>query len=106
MLTRMQKIPSPSWLSHTLEQASPALRRVMYFGALTNMLALMPSVYMLEVYDRVREAGYPAEIRPVKEGDKSAYAVRLANLPSRAEAEALAASLKGQLGLDELKVSR
>ena len=31
----------------------PALRRVMYFGALTNMLALMPSVYMLEVYDRV-----------------------------------------------------
>ncbi len=60
----------------------------------------------LEVYDRVREAGYAAEIRPVKEGDKSAYAVRLANLPSRAEAEALAASLKGQLGLDELKVSR
>lgn len=49
----MQKIPSPSWLSHTLEQASPALRRVMYFGALTNMLALMPSVYMLEVYGRV-----------------------------------------------------
>ena len=31
----------------------PALRRVMYFGALTNMLALMPSVYMLEVYGRV-----------------------------------------------------
>ena len=31
----------------------PALRRVMYFGALTNMLAFMPSVYMLEVYDRV-----------------------------------------------------
>lgn len=33
--------------------AAPAFRRVMYFGALTNLLALMPSVYMLEVYGRV-----------------------------------------------------
>ncbi len=49
----MQKIPSPSWISHTLLQLAPDLRRVMYFGALTNLLALMPSVYMLEVYGRV-----------------------------------------------------
>jgi ATP-binding cassette subfamily C exporter for protease/lipase len=49
----MQKILLPSWLSHTLERATPGLRRVMYFGALTNLLALMPSVYMLEVYARV-----------------------------------------------------
>ncbi len=60
----------------------------------------------LEVYDRVREAGYPAQILPTTAGDKSVYAVRLANLASRAEAEALAASLKGQMGLDELKVSQ
>jgi ATP-binding cassette subfamily C exporter for protease/lipase len=31
----------------------PIFRRVLYFGALTNVLALMPSVYMLEVYGRV-----------------------------------------------------
>ena len=49
----MQKAISPSWFLHTLEQASPVLRRVMGFGALTNLLALMPSVYMLEVYERV-----------------------------------------------------
>jgi ATP-binding cassette subfamily C exporter for protease/lipase len=49
----MQKIPSLSWLSNKLESAAPALRRVMYFGAVTNLLALMPSVYMLEVYGRV-----------------------------------------------------
>ena len=44
--------PSSS-LSHHMALAAPALRRVMYFGALTNLLALMPSVYMLEVYGRV-----------------------------------------------------
>jgi ATP-binding cassette subfamily C exporter for protease/lipase len=49
----MQKIPSSSWLSHSLQLLVPGLRRVMYFGALTNLLALMPSVYMLEVYGRV-----------------------------------------------------
>lgn len=31
----------------------PIFRQVLYFGALTNVLALMPSVYMLEVYGRV-----------------------------------------------------
>jgi len=44
---------TPSWLSTQWPQAMPIFRRVLYFGALTNILALMPSVYMLEVYGRV-----------------------------------------------------
>jgi len=48
----------------------------------------------LAAYDRARAAGYAAEIRPAKAGDKLAYEVRIAQLPSKAEAEALAAWLK------------
>jgi hypothetical protein len=53
----------------------------------------------LRVYDQVRLAGYAAEIRPEKEADKYVYSVRIANLPSNAEAEALAARLKGRYGV-------
>jgi hypothetical protein len=60
----------------------------------------------LAFYDRVREAGYAADILPSREGDKPVYAVRLSNLPSKAEAEALAASLKGRLGIEEPAVTR
>lgn len=60
----------------------------------------------LDFYDRVRDAGYPAEIRPLQQDDKRAYTLRLANLPSREEALALAASLKGRMGLDEPRVSQ
>ena len=49
----MQVHGTSSSLSHHMALAAPAFRRVMYFGALTNLLALMPSVYMLEVYGRV-----------------------------------------------------
>ena len=44
---------TPSWLSAQWPHTLPIFRRVLYFGALTNILALMPSVYMLEVYGRV-----------------------------------------------------
>ena len=57
------------------------------------------------VYDEVRKAGYPAEIRPAKDGDKRTYVVRIRNLPSKAEAAALAAELRGKHGVAEPKVS-
>jgi len=60
----------------------------------------------LAVYDRARAAGYAAEIRPTKEGEKLAYVVRIAHLPSKAEAEALAAQLKGKEGAGEPRVTR
>jgi len=57
----------------------------------------------LAVYDQLRDNGYAAEIRPAQAGDKLQYRVRIANLPSKAEAEALAASLRGRQALPSRK---
>ena len=59
----------------------------------------------LTVYDQARADGYAAEIRPVKDGDKHVYHVRIANLPSKEEAQSLAAQLRGKMGAAEPKVS-
>lgn len=50
----------------------------------------------LGVYDRLRAAGYPAEIRPLRQGEQLVYTVRIRNLASRADARALEAQLKGK----------
>ena len=60
----------------------------------------------LAIYDRLRDAGYAAEIRPLKSEAGQIYRVRIAHLPSRQEAEALAGKLKGRMGIAEPKVSR
>lgn len=60
----------------------------------------------LERYDALRGAGYAAEIRPATKAGKLVYDVRLAKLPSRAEAEVLAAAIRGRLGVAEPRVSR
>jgi len=60
----------------------------------------------LKLYDALRAAGYAAEIRPAMRAEKLIYDVRLAHLPSRAEADALAASIRGKLGVAEPRVSR
>jgi hypothetical protein len=59
----------------------------------------------LAVYDASRGAGYAAEIRPAKVEDKLVYRVQIRNLPSRAEAQALADQLKGKFGAAEPRVS-
>jgi len=59
----------------------------------------------LALYDELRNAGYPAEIWPVKQADKLVYVVRIRQLPSRAEASALAGKLRGKFGITEPKVS-
>ena len=59
----------------------------------------------LRVYDDVRNAGYAATIQPLRAGEKRSYNIRIANLPSQAEAQALAASLKGKLGVADPRVS-
>jgi cell division septation protein DedD len=51
----------------------------------------------LAVYDRLRAAGYPAEIVPGREGEQRIYNVRIRQLPSRAEARALEEQLRGKL---------
>ena len=60
----------------------------------------------LLVYDVVRGEGYAAQIRPKDQKGKHVYDVRLAQLPSKAEAQALADALRGKMGVAEPKVSR
>jgi hypothetical protein len=59
----------------------------------------------LSVYDQLRTAGYAAEIHPLKAGEKRIYVVRISRLPTKADAEALAAQLRGKHGVEEPKVS-
>ena len=59
----------------------------------------------LEVYDRLRDAGYAAEILPVKVDAGHDYLVRISRLSTRADAEALAEQLRGTAGVQEPKVS-
>ena len=59
----------------------------------------------LSVYDQLRTAGYAAEIHPLKAGEKRVYVVRISRLPTKADAEALAAQLRGKHGVEEPKVS-
>jgi hypothetical protein len=54
----------------------------------------------LAVYDQLRAAGYPAEIRPLRRGEQVTYIVRIRSLPSRAEAQALANQLRGRHGVE------
>ena len=50
----------------------------------------------LALYDRLRNEGYPAQIRPVREGEQTIYVVRIRNLASAADARALEARIRGQ----------
>ena len=60
----------------------------------------------LTMYDQLRNAGYAADIRPVKKEDATTYRVRISHLASKQEAEALGGKLKGQMGITEPKVSK
>jgi hypothetical protein len=60
----------------------------------------------LALYDRLREAGYAAQIVPVRTADVVAYSVRIRRLASEAEAGALAARLKAVPGVTEPRVRR
>jgi hypothetical protein len=59
----------------------------------------------LSVYEQLRTAGYAAEIHSAKSGGKRIYLVRISRLPSKADAEALAAQLRGMHGVEEPRVS-
>ena len=59
----------------------------------------------LSVYDQVRAGGYAAQIHPAVVAGRRVYNVRVGNLPSREEADALAAQLRGRMGVGEPRVS-
>ena len=60
----------------------------------------------LALYDRLREAGFAAQIVPLREAGELLYSVRIRSLPSEAEAAALAARLKAVPGVSEPLVRR
>lgn len=57
------------------------------------------------IYQELQEAGYPAELRPLKQGDKITYTVRIRQLVSREEAQALAKQLRGKYGIKAPKIT-
>jgi sporulation related protein/FecR-like protein len=59
----------------------------------------------LAAYDRLRAAGYPAVMRPVKTADRVDYRVRVQNFPTRQDAAAAVEKLKA-LGLTGAAVSK
>jgi hypothetical protein len=61
---------------------------------------------VLRVYQDVRAAGYAAELQPRRVEGRRSYDVRIASLPSPAEAEALAARLTGQYGVASPRVTQ
>jgi cell division septation protein DedD len=54
---------------------------------------------------QLQEAGYPAQVAQRKVADKVTYTVRIRQLPSREEGEALANRLKGKFGVKDPKVT-
>lgn len=58
------------------------------------------------VREEVRKAGYPAVMTPIRGKDQTTYVVRIRQLASRAEADALAGQLRGKYGVAEPRVAR
>ena len=56
------------------------------------------------VREDVRKAGYPAVMTPIRGKEQTTYVVRIRQLASRAEADALAEQLRGKHGVTEPKV--
>ena len=92
------------WATETeLDAGKPSLRAG---GRFSVLLASAPDQRTaLGLYDELRNAGYPADILPRKEGEQVTYIIRIRQLPSRAEAQALADQLKGKFGVTEPRVS-
>jgi hypothetical protein len=80
-----------------------ALRRGGRFGV--QLAAADTRSALVPVHRSLTEAGYPAEISQRKEGDKLSYIVRIRQLPSREEAQALADQLKGKFGVQDPRIS-
>ncbi len=62
----------------------------------------------LAIYDKLSDAGYAADIRPVKKEEGIVYRLRISGLLSKQEAQILAAKLKEQkdaLGIEEPTVA-
>ena len=90
-------------LETEVEDGKGALRRGGRFGVHLAQGDKQDALRPLR--DRLREAGYPAEIAQRKQGDKTNFVVRIRQLPSREAAQALANQLKGKHGVKEPRVT-
>ena len=92
------------WARETeIEDGKGALRAG---GRFSVLLASAPDQRAaLGLYDELRNAGYAAEILSRKEGEQVVYIVRIRQLASRADAQALANQLKGRFGITEPRIS-
>jgi hypothetical protein len=61
---------------------------------------------VVRVYQDVRAAGYAAELDPKRVQGRRAYDVRIVQLPSKDEADALAAALTGRFGVSSPRVTQ
>jgi hypothetical protein len=92
------------WAAETeIESGKGAARR----GGKWNVIAASVETQeeALKLYDALRAGGYAAQIRPAMSGERRIYLVRLAQLPSKAEAEVLAGAIRGKMGVAEPRVS-
>ena len=93
------------WRAETELEAGKGLARA--GGRVTLELGRFDSrVAAVGVREDVRKAGYPAVMTPIRGKEQTTYVVRIRQLASRAEANALAAQLRGKYGVSEPKVSR
>jgi len=100
----VEKAQLDQWAAETdLEAGKGAVRRGGRFSVL--LASAEDQNTALGVYDPLRNVGYPAEIWPVKDGEKLLYVVRIRQLPSRAEARALVDQFRGKFGITEPKIS-
>ena len=83
------------WSQETeIEAGKGALRRGGRFSA--QLAATENEEAARALRERLRAAGYPAELARVKQADKEVYHVRIGHLPSREEAQALSDQLKAR----------
>jgi hypothetical protein len=93
------------WRAETELEAGKGIARA--GGRVTLELGRFDSrVAAVGVREDVRKAGYPAVMTPIRGKEQTTYLVRIRQLASRAEANALAAQLRGKYGVSEPKVSR
>ena len=68
-----------------------------------NLMTIEGQQKLLEAYDELRAAGYDVGIVPL---EANQFRLRITNLPSKAEAEALSKQMIGMVGISAPKVTR
>jgi hypothetical protein len=92
------------WSSEVeLQQGKGIARRGGRYSVILASAAEQNAV--LPIYRELQDAGYPAELRPLKQAGKTNYVVRIRQLASRDEAEALAKQLRGKYGITAPKLA-